>query len=427
MAVAAPVDDDLDQPVESVSQRLDRLIDDLAELSGQLNAIHGRIVECIAQISRDGSWAYTGARSLAGFVAWKLGMSTTTAKVVSAIAERFDEFPKCIERLQQGQLSLDQVGVIAQHAGPGSDEHYLVLAESATVNQLRFALKLEPKPDKPRPEPKRKFVRHVDGDWATYTIVLPIIEAAKLDTAVAAHHEALVNEYKRDHGPEAADDSDRDDADTAERPPFPNLTDAFMRMVDEAWDAEITRRPHSQHTTVLVHLDIDKQTGWLHRGPLLSDADRKFLLCDATCEVWLERRGQPIGSGRTSRVISRRLRRALEQRHPTCAVPGCNATRGLHAHHIEHWEDGGPTELFNLVLLCPHHHRAHHRGEITISGTADRLVVKDYQGRPIEPGSVARKPNQPPPAVPPWRGPLGERADWWWYDPFEPQPPPSPN
>ncbi|WP_286137454.1 hypothetical protein, partial [Mycobacterium sp. IS-3022] len=29
--------------------------------------------------------------------------------------------------------------------------------------------------------------------------------------------------------------------------------------------------------------------------------------------------------------------------------------------------------------------------------------------------------------VPPWRGPLGERADWWWYNPFEPQPPPSPN
>ncbi|WP_231982335.1 hypothetical protein, partial [Mycobacterium sp. E787] len=24
-------------------------------------------------------------------------------------------------------------------------------------------------------------------------------------------------------------------------------------------------------------------------------------------------------------------------------------------------------------------------------------------------------------------GPLGERADWWWYDPFQPQPPPSTN
>ena len=27
-----------------------------------------------------------------------------------------------------------------------------------------------------------------------------------------------------------------------------------------------------------------------------------------------------------------------------CVVPGCGATRGLHAHHIWHWEDGGPTD-----------------------------------------------------------------------------------
>ncbi|WP_264034386.1 hypothetical protein, partial [Mycobacterium interjectum] len=24
-------------------------------------------------------------------------------------------------------------------------------------------------------------------------------------------------------------------------------------------------------------------------------------------------------------------------------------------------------------------------------------------------------------------GPLGERADWWWYTPFQPQPPPNTN
>ncbi|WP_244232452.1 hypothetical protein, partial [Mycobacterium innocens] len=34
---------------------------------------------------------------------------------------------------------------------------------------------------------------------------------------------------------------------------------------------------------------------------------------------------------------------------------------------------------------------------------------------------------QPPPAVPPYPGPTGERAHWWWYDPFQPQPPPSNN
>ncbi|KAA8938849.1 hypothetical protein, partial [Mycobacterium sp.] len=29
--------------------------------------------------------------------------------------------------------------------------------------------------------------------------------------------------------------------------------------------------------------------------------------------------------------------------------------------------------------------------------------------------------------VPPCPGPTGERAHWWWYEPFQPQPPPSTN
>ena len=100
--------------------------------------------------------------------------------------------------------------------------------------------------------------------------------------------------------------------------------------------------------------------------------------------MWFQRDGQPIGAGRSTRTINRRLRRALEHRDPTCAIPGCTATRGLHAHHIVHWEDGGPTELHNLVLLCPYHHRAHHKGDITISGPANHLTVTDNDGEPLE-------------------------------------------
>jgi Domain of unknown function (DUF222)/HNH endonuclease len=200
-----------------------------------------------------------------------------------------------------------------------------------------------------------------------------------------------------------------------------------MRLVETGWDAEVARRPHGQHTTVVMHVDIKDRIAALHLGPLLPDAERRYLSCDATCEVWFQRDGQVIGAGRTTRLIGRRLRRALEHRHPTCAVPGCGATRGLHAHHIQHWEDGGPTELFNLVLVCPYHHRLHHRGVITITGPADDLIVTDSSGRRLRAGSLARPPTKPPPDVPPWTGPTGERADWWWYEPFQPQPPPTTN
>ena len=161
---------------------------------------------------------------------------------------------------------------------------------------------------------------------------------------------------------------------------------------------------------------------------MLSDDERRYLLCDATCEVWFERHGQVIGSGRATRTVNRRLRRALEHRDRCCVVPGCGATRGLHAHHLRHWEDGGLTELDNLVLVCPYHHRSHHRGIITITGPADHLTVTDSAGR--DPDARARWPAHRPhphPRSPPIPGPTGERADWWWYEPFQPQPPPSTN
>jgi hypothetical protein len=404
---------------------LDPLLEELAQLAGQRNAIDGRIVEIAAEMDREELLGSTGVRSVAALIAWKTGSSSANADTISAVARRLTEFPRCAAGLREGRLSLDQVGVIAKRAGAGSDEHYAELAGHATVRQLRTAVNLEPRPEPdPRPEPQRSIIKTSTDHGAYWRIRLPHTEAATLDAALASHHDALIAEWKHDHG----DDDDHDTRRGSDpRPPIPNTTDAFMRLIEAGWDADVARRPHGQHTTVIAHLDIEARIAALHLGPLLSAEDRRYLLCDATCEVWFERDGQPIGCGRQTRVISRRLRRALEHRDGACVVPGCGATHGLHAHHIRHWEDGGATELANLVLVCPYHHRLHHRGEITISGAADQLTVTDREGREMRAGPWARPPNQHPPAVAPYRGPSGERAQWKWYDPFQPQPPPSNN
>ncbi|MFN6541657.1 HNH endonuclease signature motif containing protein [Mycolicibacterium nivoides] len=407
----------------SPAQRLEVLFEELAELTGQRNAIDGRIVEIVAELDRDELCGATGARSIAALVAWKTGVTPHNADTVVAVARRLDEFPRCAEGMRAGRLSLDQVGVIAEKAADGSDEHYAELAAVATVTQLRTAVKLEPRPQpdaQPEPEPERSITKTVEDGYTTYRIRLPRIEAAKFDAAMQSHHDAQIADWKRDH-----------DADDGQAPPFPNCVDAFMGVVEASWDAEAARRPHGQHTTVVVHVDLGndghKPVAALHLGPLLTDDERRELLCDATYEAWFERHGQVIGAGRSTRGISRRLRRALEHRDRCCAVPGCGATRGLHAHHIVHWEDGGPTDLDNLVLVCPYHHRLHHRRLITITGPANRLVVTDSAGRRPHGGSLARPPTTPPPDVPPCPGPTGERAHWWWYQPFQPQPPPATN
>ena len=403
--------------VTTPKERLDILFDELSELAGQRNAIDGRIVDIVAEIDHDGIWGHTGARSVAALVAWKLGTASANAKALTTVAGRAEEFPRCTQGLREGRLSLDQVAVIAARAGEGSDEHYAELAAVASVSQLRTAVDLEPRPEPdPRPEPRRCITKTGDEQSTSWRITLPHAEAAKVEAALSAHREALITEWKSTTDP-ASDGT----------PPMPGDLEAFLRLVEDGWDAETTRRPHGQHTTVIVHLDVEKRAAQLHLGPLLSPADRHYLTCDATCEVWFERDGRPIGVGRTTRTVNRRLRRALEHRDRTCAVPCCGATRGLHAHHIVHWEYGGPTDLSNLVLLCPFHHRAHHRGIITVTGPAERLVVTDCDGDLLTGQSLAHPPRQSPPDVPPYPGPTGEHAQWKWYHPFEPHPPPSTN
>jgi hypothetical protein len=79
------------------------------------------------------------------------------------------------------------------------------------------------------------------------------------------------------------------------------------------------------------------------------------------------------------------------------------------------------------VLVCPYHHRLHHRGLIAIAGPPHNLTVTDNAGQVLSSASLARPPTKPPPTVPPCPGSSGERADWWWYEPFQPQPPPTNN
>nr|WP_081290183.1 HNH endonuclease signature motif containing protein [Mycobacterium asiaticum] len=373
-------------------ERLEVLFEELAQLCGQRNAIDGRLVEIVAEIDREELGGMTGARSVPALVAWRTGCSPANARTIAAIAKRWEQFPRCVQGMREGRLSLDQVGVIAERAGAGSDEHYAQLAQVATVNQLRTAVKLEPRPQ-PEPDPQSEaepelqpqcsITKTSNETSSCYRITLDHHSAAKFDAALACHRDGLIAQWKHDHEGSAAGE---------QRPPLPGTAQAFMRLIETGWDTEAARRPHDQHTTVVVHLDPAQHSAALHLGPLLSEAERQYLTCDATCELWLERHGQPIGAGRSTRLINRRLRRALEHRDRTCVVPGCDATRGLHAHHLHHWEDGGPTELSNLVLVCPYHHRLHHRGVITLTGDAYTLTVTDHTGRPLPQGSLARPP-----------------------------------
>ena len=87
--------------------------------------------------------------------------------------------------------------------------------------------------------------------------------------------------------------------------------------------------------------------------------------------------GHVLDVGRKTRTIPSAIRRALSARDTRCRFPGCSAKR-CDAHHIEHWVDGGPTCLENLVLLCRRHHRLTHEGGFTLSRQPDGTVAFFY-------------------------------------------------
>jgi len=410
---ASPV---VDRPgMTPAEARFEAITGELAELCGQQNAIAGRIVALLAEVaaSEDELLGGTGLRSLEHFCTWQLGVSSGRAKGLAAIARRVDELPETTGLLREGRLSEDQAAVIAKQAPAGTDAHYAGLARLSTVAQLQRALRVAPKPE-PEPSPPVVPENEVSSFWTEDDDWLCRARLSKVDGAIAeaalrSHLDALVNEWKR--AKEHADDD-------TQLAPFPTLADAFVRMCQHSLDAEAHLRPHGHRTTVVMHLDVESRAAHLHLGPALSEAERRYLSCDAKFETWFERDGTPIGVGRTTRELPRRLRRALEHRAGGCCeVPGCGARAGLHAHHIWHWEDGGPTELWNLLLVCPFHHRLHHRGIITILRRAGKVEVLDRHRRPLSAGGLARPPTTDPPPAARYAHPTGERFDMHWYQP----------
>jgi predicted restriction endonuclease len=87
-------------------------------------------------------------------------------------------------------------------------------------------------------------------------------------------------------------------------------------------------------------------------------------------------RSEPLDVGRRTPVVSAAIRRAVILRDRHCRFPGCDRPQTwCDAHHIEHWADGGPTTLTNLLLLCRRHHGMVHR----TGGFALELI----DGRPV--------------------------------------------
>jgi Domain of unknown function (DUF222) len=142
-------------------------------------------------------------------------------------------------------------------------------------------------------------------------------------------------------------------------------------------------------------------------GPWLPLTAVRRLSCDADVVTITEREGLPIDVGRIHRLITPRLRLALQCRDEGCRFPGCSVPAPrTDGHHIKHWIDGCRTDLANLVSLCRFHHGRHHEGKFQIRrDPGGDFTFTAADGKPLVP-VVAR------PA-------FGDLDESEWTDPTE--------
>ena len=142
-------------------------------------------------------------------------------------------------------------------------------------------------------------------------------------------------------------------------------------------------------TTLIVHLSEDAPPLLEGAGPLSPETAER-LACDAR-RLTIKPSGRDLVHSRVGRCASYAQQRALHKRSAHCHYPGCTAARELEAHHLTPVERGGKTELDNLILLCPRHHKLLHDHHIRTNGTP-ATHLRRRTGRAI----TTNQPHAPP-------------------------------
>ena len=151
------------------------------------------------------------------------------------------------------------------------------------------------------------------------------------------------------------------------------LAERFLAVAPEAEDGlqsadRYLLTIHAPVTALPSRAQVDpSDPPTLEQGSVLSNETVRRIGCDAALVRVLESGdGEPLDVGRKTRVIPPAIRRALKRRDGGCRFPGCDRTKFVDGHHLEHWADGGETGLDNLVSVCRYHHGLLHEGGYSV-------------------------------------------------------------
>ena len=383
---------------------LNRLGDEIAELSAHLEAATARLLELIREFDEQGGWN-TGFTSCAAWLSWRCGMDLGAARERVRVARALPALPRLAKALARGELSYAKVRALTRVATPETEERLLAIGRAGTAWHVERIVAGWRRVDR-KAELRETTLRHrrrtlqVYQDEDGMVVVrgrLTPEAGAVLMKALAAARETLYQQRQQ-----AAGTDDGWAPLEQQQPAFERQqADALALLAESALHHGIDPGAAGERYQVVVHVD----------APVLADADApgqsvledgarvsaetsQRLACDASRVVMQHARdGRVVEVAARTRTIPPALHRALRHRDRGCRFPGCVVRFG-EGHHIRHWAQGGPTELSNLTLLCRRHHRAVHEEGYQV----ERLADGELQFR--RPSGLVVPDVPPPPKVP---------------------------
>jgi 5-methylcytosine-specific restriction endonuclease McrA len=383
---------------------LDRLGDEIAELSAHLDAATARLLELIRDFDARGGWN-TGFSSCAAWLSWRVGLDLGAARERVRVARALGTLPLLAAALGRGELSYAKVRALTRVATPETEARLLGVGRAGTAAHVERIVRGWRYVDR-RAEAREAKHRHVSRALHVYqaedgmVVIKGRLEpevGALLQQALAAARESL---YPRGRQ-RATFNAGPGEASAEPIPISQQQADALALLAETALHQGLDPGTPGERYQVVVHVDAPVladpgQPGQsvLEGGTHVSAETSQRLACDASRVLMRhDGEGRLVEVGARTRTIPPALRRALHHRDQGCRFPGCGL-RFTQGHHLRHWAHGGPTTLSNLALLCRRHHRAVHEEGYQVARLPDgALQFRRPNGHPL--------PEVPPPAAVP--------------------------
>jgi hypothetical protein len=431
MTTAALVPTSIPRPIPRIASNgidaTEALGEQIAALAMQLHAATYELLVLLREFDQHTGWHGVFA-SCAHWLHWRTGIDLGAAREKVRVAHALVALPLVSATMQRGAISYAKVRALTRVATPANEAQLLAFAQAGTAAHVERLARAWRRVDDATATAEAE-ARHLHRHLSTWTdddgmVVIRGRLTPELGAIVQRALEAAVDRLRREGqmAPNAGGLAE-------EVTPAQRRADALGMLAEAALSANLDRGTAGDRYQVMLHIDPasgvasgersgvpagERLSGTLevdHGAVDVSAETSRRISCDASLVPMRHAvDGAVLDIGRKTRTVPPSIRRALLARDRTCRFPGCTSRR-CDAHHVEHWLDGGPTSLNNLVLLCRRHHRSMHEGLVDVRLFADgSFTFLRPDGQVLEPAPYPpplirlEAPPQPADDMPTWDG-----------------------